>query len=154
MGYVYARRGMVAVEYTVTPGQGASYASIGCLSGDLTIPRSKSPGTSELDNWCVTQEGDVQQVELGALVIEPTFTVEMDLADEAYAALNDAFNSGDDVGIKIVATDTDGNSHTLEYVGKITNHDLNFRGAAGATSQVNFTYHVNEIVNDTVTPAD
>lgn len=152
MSYVYARRGNVQVEYATDP-ETPEWDSVGCISGDVTVPRSKSPGSTELDNWCVTQEGVVQQVELGALVIEPVVTVEMDLADDAYAALNTAFNSGDSIGLRFTATDQDGNTHVLTYTGVITNHDLNFRGAAGATSQFTFTFHVNEVVSDVITPA-
>lgn len=150
MGYVYARKGQVDVEYTTTIVAGlptaGTYATVGCLSGDLVIPRSKSPGSTELDNWCVSQQGGVQQVELGALVIEPTFTVEMDLDSAAFAALNTAFSGRADVALRVTATDGT-NTIVFEYVGKITNHDLQYRGGAGATSQVNFTYHVNSIVS-------
>lgn len=156
MGYVYARRGQVDVEYSLdpflTPGP-PEWNSVGCVAGDISVPRNKSPGSTELDNWCVTQEGVVQQVELGALVIEPVITVEMDLADDAYDDLNTAFNSGATIGLRFTATDADGNTHVLTYAGVITNHDLNFRGAPGATSQFTFTFHVNEVISDVITPA-
>ena len=46
-----------------------------------------------------------------------------------------------------------GKGRALTYAGVITNHDLNVRGAAGATSQFTFTFHVNEVISDVITPA-
>lgn len=153
MSYIYARKGDVVVKYaTVTGGTAGAFNSIGCLSGDLVVPRSASPSSSELDNWCVSQDGTVQQVELGELVIEPTFTIEMDLAGTVLTTLEAAFHGGDTIALQVIATDALNNKHELEYWGYIVNDDLQFRGGAGATSQVNFTFHVNEVKTDTVTP--
>jgi len=127
------------------------WASIGCPSGDVTVPRNLSPSSTEPDNWCISQGGTVQQVDLGALVIEPTITVEMDLDDPTYKALNEAFNDQDVIGLRFSANDGDGNTHVLTYSGVITDHTLNFRGAAGATSQFTITFHVNTVVSDVVT---
>lgn len=154
MGYVYARRGQVDVEVSfdldATP---IVWASIGCPSGDVTVPRNLSPSSTEPDNWCISQDGTVQQVDLGALVIEPTITVEMDLEDQVYKDLNDAFNGQDVIGLRFTASDGEGGTHVLTYEGVITDHTLNFRGAAGATSQFTITFHVNKVVSDVVTIA-
>lgn len=154
MGYVYARRGQVDVEIS-TDLETPDFISIGCPSGDVVVPRNTSPSSTEPDNWCVSQEGTVQQVDLGALVIEPTMTIEMDLADPAYDVLNDAFNSRDPILLRISATDgatsPGPNTHVLTYEVVITDFTLTFRGAAGATSQFSLTFHVNNVVSDVVT---
>lgn len=158
MGFVYARKGnvvvTVATDLTPTGDPPAIvFRALGCLSGDVVVPRSFNTETSEDDNWCVSESGAVQQVSLGSAVIEPTFTVEMDPSLAVYDDMNEGFGDKDLMRVKFVATDAGGNKHELEYEGYFTQSNITFRGAAGATSQVAWTFHVNTIVTDEVTPA-
>lgn len=153
MSFVFARTGDVVVEYADDPGANPTWVTIGCLVGDLNVTRSYATTTTEREDWCahITPGADIQPVALEELTVEASGTIEMDPKTAAHAALNTAFKTNALIALRITANGAT-EKHQVVYEGKLTNHDLNFRGAAGQTSQVVFTFHANDRERNTSGP--
>lgn len=152
--YTFVSESQVVVEVDISSTSTPDFQSVGCISGDVNVPRSRANDATTLDNWCtITQAGAVEQFTPGEISIKPTLTLDIVLGDASLDFLNDAFNNGDEISLRIKLEDAETAQSTwqLEYECVIESFDIVARGGAGETSQAVLGFHVNEVTTDTIT---
>ena len=143
-----------ALPSTADADVAGTYASLGCIIGDVTISDGKEPITVSASNWCSAGQAILNQVRKGNRTVSISMTLEMDITDTATLAALTTYKSDTDAGskyfIRDVASTNNDTPETLtnEYAGIFTQFDRTYLQAGTARFAV--TYNVNTIVQDNV----
>lgn len=156
--YVFAQKGQVTVSYapesTTTPGTAGTYATIGCISGDVVVNDGRDEQTISIDDWCSGEAAGLVTATDGDRNVTVAMTLQMILSDESFKQLREDYNQTDKPGfLKIVAVDKKAlaTTYTNEFLVRITSFPRTFRGSD--TAQVALNFRVNGIIADTLVTA-
>ena len=141
-----------ATENTTITDSPATYASLGCPRGDVTITDGFEVKTIQASNWCtVTQAaGELLQKRRGNREVSMSFALDAVLSDAQTKAALAAYKAGDQYFIKQTMTDNNSTPNSLvdEFRGEFNR--FNRVAEQDGIARFDVEYFVKEILQDAV----
>ena len=142
-----------APENSTISGSPATYVTLGCPVGNVTINDTKEKKSVATSDWCSAGQEILNQYRVGNRDVSMSFSLQMDLSDAGTKAAYAAYKAGSLYFIKVVGTDNNGtpNSITHEYGGYFNQFSSSLE--QDSTAKFNCEYFVTQVDTDgTVAP--
>ena len=114
LDYTRVAEGHVTAEYAAAGslGEPGAFQSAGCVKGNLTVNDTVEERADDITNWCTltSQVAQLNSATGGDRDVTISFTLEMVLSDDAYAAMLADYRSRTEGYFRVTATD--GNAPT------------------------------------------
>lgn len=138
--YVFAKDGDVVIRWAPdSSGSPGTYVTVGCPKGTWNVNRSTNLEADNLDNWCDTTLGELEQVTPGTKTVTISGSMEMILDDGVFTGMLTAEEANNVCYIRITATDSDGaNTRDKAYKGYIESFNEQYQGSGPSDVSITF----------------
>lgn len=138
--YVFAKDGGVVIRFAPdSSGSPGTWVTVGCPKGNWTVNKSTNVEADNLDNWCDTTLGELEQVSPGTKTITVSGSMEMILDDSAFTGMDTAEAANNVCYMRITATDADAaNSRDKAWKGYLTSFTENYNGSGPSDVSIEF----------------